>query len=66
MTPMREKFYQKRFEEQSTVFSYSNMLEGTQKEHYGLKRFVPNPAHFCSVCGVTDAPCECSAETIIK
>lgn len=59
MTPMMQKFLQKRFEEQSIVFSYNLLRERVQFEHHGYKGFVSVPFKFCSECGIKSQPCIC-------
>ena len=60
MTPMREKFLQKRFEEQSIVFSHNSVRDQTQVEHHGYKFFLETPCFYCTLCGTTKTRCNCS------
>ena len=62
MTPMMEKFNQKRLEEQSIVFSHNAIRDVTQVEHYGHKFYVKTPCFYCPLCGTTDVRCNCGVE----
>jgi len=64
MTPMREKFYQKRMEENSIVFSYNDVRELTQCETHGWKFYFEGPWFYCPFCGTTKVRCNCGVENI--
>ena len=62
MTPMMEKFNQKRLEEQSIVFSHNSIRDITQIEHHGHKLYVKTPCFYCPLCGTTEVRCNCGVE----
>jgi hypothetical protein len=62
MTPMQEKFLQKRFEEQSIVFSHNSIKDITQVEHHGFKFYVETPCFYCPLCGTSKTRCNCGVE----
>lgn len=66
VTPMMEKFQNRRREERGTLLAYSHMLDGTQAEHAGLKIFVPNPAFYCTICGISSGPCGCAGGAVLS
>lgn len=64
MTPMMEKFNQKRLEEESIVFSHNSIKEMVQVEHHGFKFYLETPCFYCPLCGTTKMRCYCGVENL--
>jgi hypothetical protein len=60
VTPMKQKFLDKRKDEQSIVFSHNEVRDITQVEHYGHRFYLRTPCFYCSLCGTTEVRCSCA------
>jgi hypothetical protein len=60
VTPMKQKFLDKRKDEQSIVFSHNEVRDITQVEHYGHRFYLRTPCFYCPLCGTTEVRCSCA------
>ena len=59
MTPMREKFYQKRHDEQNAVIAFRNRLsDQVVLQIHGYEIKISNPSFFCPDHGIMMARCQ--------